>query len=473
VRVRLERYATVTRWMALKSWLLLVGGGLLLLVGLFSIFIAILMAAMTTNLKEDRAMFFLFFFTGLAPAIPGAIMIWRGIAERVHLGRFRELAALARHQPSFATEDVQRALDVGPRDAEKILLDAFARELLWDDQPGPVAAMAVAVAPTALGPAYRAPALLPHHGTPAPATPSGPSAALESPEQWVGQVLRGTYRVEAIVGRGGMGLVYAARHERTGRRYAVKTLLPGSPIGPDALRRFEREATAASALGHPNIVAVHDFDRTPGGTFFMVMDYVDGESLEQRLARVGSVPWADAKRIALDLAAALSAAHAHGLLHRDVKPANVILARGTPERAMLVDFGLVKPVEDAATSRVTRTGAAVGTPMYMSPEQARGEEIDVRSDVYALAATLYEVVTGAPPFFDRTLAAVYAKLLTTQAPPASSVGGSGIPPELDAVLARGLAKAPGDRYPSMDAFARALEAVEDHAPRTLRMSESA
>jgi serine/threonine-protein kinase len=467
VRVRLDRYGSVTRWVAVKSWLLLVGGGILLLTGLFSIFIAILMAATTTNLKEDRAMFFLFFFTGLAPATPGAIMIWRGVAARVLLGRFRELAALARQTPQFSTADVQRALDLGPRDAEKIVLDAFAHELLWDDGATPPQA-----AP-ALGPMYRAPALLPPQGTPSPSHAAGPHAALEKPEQWVGQLLRGTYRIEAIVGRGGMGLVYAARHERTGRRYAVKTLLPGSPIGPDALRRFEREAAAASALGHPNIVAVHDFDRTPGGTFFMVMDYVDGETLEQRIARVGSVPWSEAKRIALDLASALAAAHAHGLLHRDVKPANVILARGTPERAMLVDFGLVKPVEEAATSRVTRTGAAVGTPMYMSPEQARGEEIDVRSDVYALAATVFELVTGAPPFFDRTLAGVYAKLLTTRAPRASTVGGGGVPPELDAVLDRALAKHPGDRYATMAEFARALEAVEDHAPRTLRMSESA
>src|SRR5512140_1766215 len=152
------------------------------------------------------------------------------------------------------------------------------------------------------------------------------------------------------------------------------------------------------------------------------MDLLAGEALEHGLARGGRLPWAGAQGVVLELGAGLAAAHDHGLLHRDVKPANVFLARaGGGERAVLLDFGLVKPVEDAAISRITVTGAAVGTPLYMSPEQARGEAVDARSDVYGLAAVLFEMVTGAPPFLDRTLASVYARLLTTAAPAASSV----------------------------------------------------
>jgi serine/threonine-protein kinase len=282
-----------------------------------------------------------------------------------------------------------------------------------------------------------------------------------------GEVLNGTYRIESVLGAGGMGMVYAAQHLRTGRRYAVKTLLPDAQLSPDAIRRFEREATAASALGHPGIVAVHDFHETEGGVHYLVMDLLEGETLEQRLSRAGCLAWPEARRITLEVAAALSTAHDRGLLHRDLKPANIFLARaeGTPERAVLLDFGLAKPL-DAGRSRITVSGAAVGTPLYMSPEQARGEALDVRSDVYGLGAVLYEMVTGAPPFLDRTLAGVYARLLTESAPAATSAARYPLPPAVDDILACTLAKTPGERFDSMRALMGALERVGEAAQRS-------
>jgi serine/threonine-protein kinase len=398
------------------------------------------------GLWERRAGITVVLFFGLFPLVGSALMAWRGAVRRGELGRLRNLAALARQLPDFGPMDVARALDVGPALAHRAVVDALTSGIL-EDAPiparpsGPTAAMARTVS--------------------APPAASGPGA--EGAEAWIGTILHGTYQVESRLGAGGMGLVYRALHLRTGRRYAVKTLLPDARLSPDTLRRFEREATAASALGHPNIIGVHDFNVTPSGAYYLVMDLLEGETLEQRLHRVGSLPWADAQRIAVELGSALSAAHEHGLLHRDLKPANVFLAKsGTTERAVLLDFGLVKPMDDTAVSRITATGAAVGTPMYMSPEQARGDAVDARSDVYGLAAVLFEMVTGAPPFLDRTLASVYARLLTAPVPTASTVADKPIPRELDPILVRALAKTPGERYPDVRALVAELLRV---APR--------
>jgi serine/threonine-protein kinase len=251
----------------------------------------------------------------------------------------------------------------------------------------------------------------------------------------------------------------------------VKTILNGAHANEDTFRRFEREATAASALGHPGIVQVHDFNVTKGGTFYLVMDLLEGETLEARLERGGPLAWPDAQRIALELCAALAAAHGHGLIHRDIKPSNVFLAvsRGAPERSVLVDFGLVKPLAESG-SLLTSMGVVVGTPMYMSPEQARGEALDVRSDVYSLAAVIFEAITGAPPFLDRTLAAVYARLLNEPAPRASQVAKRRVPRAVDDVLARALAKDRAQRYPDARSFRDALAAVAEDGPTTQRMA---
>jgi serine/threonine-protein kinase len=249
----------------------------------------------------------------------------------------------------------------------------------------------------------------------------------------------------------------------------VKTILRGEHAAEGDIRRFEREATAASALGHPNIVQVHDFNVAPGGTFYLVMDLLEGETLGERLLR-GPLAWPEAQRIAIELSSALSAAHDHSLLHRDLKPSNVFLTKtkGAPERAVLVDFGLVKPLNEG--NKVTATGQVVGTPVYMSPEQARGETLDVRSDLYSLAAVVFEMLTGAPPFADKTMAALYARLLKEPAPRASQVARQPIPRAVDDVLSRALAKDKGARYADVRAFGGALAAVAEDVPTTERMA---
>jgi serine/threonine-protein kinase len=187
------------------------------------------------------------------------------------------------------------------------------------------------------------------------------------------------------------------------------------------------------------------------------MDLLVGESLESRLARVGRLPWPEARGVAIDVAEALAAAHRAGVLHRDVKPSNVFMAtrEGAAERAMLVDFGLAKPIVPGKGESVTRTGAIVGTAHYMSPEQARSEPVDERTDVYGLGATLYEMVAGVPPFLGASPFAVMAMLLQEQAVAPSSLAGN-VPPAADALILRALAKAPGDRWPSIPAMQAAL-----------------
>jgi serine/threonine-protein kinase len=297
-------------------------------------------------------------------------------------------------------------------------------------------------------------------GGPALAAVASAASTRPGAEQLVGQTLKGTWFVEGLLAAGGMGCVYTARHVRTGKRYAVKTLLPDERISVESLHRFEREARTASSLGHAGIVQVHDFD-LEGDPRFLVMDLLDGETLEQRLARMGRLPWQDARRVALEVADALAAAHAAGVLHRDLKPSNVFLARkeGLGERAVLLDFGLTKPIREGAGVWVTRTGAIVGTAHYMSPEQARGERgLDQRADVYGLGALLYEMVAGIPPFLGATPFAVLTSLLTEAPVPPSHLM-QGIPPALDALVVRALAKRPEDRPRDVRDFARELAAI--------------
>lgn len=452
---------------------MVIGGGLSTVIGTFGLVVGILMLVFPSDDAFPwRAGLVVGLFFGLFPFVAGVALLWRGIARRVRLGKFRELVAFGGSRSSFEAADLVATLQLSPRDAHLLVVDAVSHGLVFEDGAPPLPAspsfgfqpqttpmvplrrsVASGHAPTQLAGA-------------SPAPPSAPRAPAASPEAWIGTVLNDTYIVDAMLGTGGMGAVYAARHRRTGRRYAIKTLLPDTRLEPDAIKRFEREATAASAIGHPNIIGVHDFNESRDGVHYMVMDLLDGETLEQRLAKVGAVSWQEARARGLELASALAAAHARGLLHRDLKPANIFLARSpdaagrSVDRAVLLDFGLVKQMDDASISRITATGAAVGTPMYMPPEQARGEPVDVRSDVYGLGAVLYEMVTGTPPFFDRTLATVYAKLLTTQAPPASSLARQPLPPAFDHLLACALAKNPAERFAAMPAFARALASIE-------------
>ena len=299
-----------------------------------------------------------------------------------------------------------------------------------------------------------------HPETRTPGTPAIHETVEPAGTDLTGRTLKSTWEVERRLASGGMGTVYVARHTRTGRRYALKTMLPSAQLSESAIARFEREAKAATAIGHSGIAAVHDFDVTPEGMHYFVMDLFVGESLEARLARVGRLPWPEARRVTLEIADALAAAHRAGVLHRDVKPSNVFMAirEGQAERAMLVDFGLAKPIVPGGGQQVTRTGAIVGTAHYMSPEQARSEPVDERTDVYGLGVTLYEMLAGVPPFLGASPFAVMAMLLQEQ-PVAPSSLSPNVPPAADALVLRALAKAPGDRWPSVPAVQAALEAT--------------
>jgi serine/threonine-protein kinase len=500
MRVRLEAYEKVHRQLQRRALTMLVLGAL---GATFAVLSGLAIGMVIPRMENENLMaaWLLFFICCPIPGVASALLIWRGLVGRNRLHRFRDLAALTRSRAWFTNADVAYALRLSPFDAERAVLDAAAVGLMEEPAHAALPAMTPqpygSVPPPAMTPqpygSVPPPAMTPQpYGSVAPPamTPQPPVngasgvrpvqhsaeafantvAAASAPRSGgvglnPGDVLHGTYRIEGRLGAGGMGMVYSAFHLRTGRRYAIKTLLPDAQLSRDAIRRFEREARAASAIGHPGIVAVHDFHETENGVHYLVMDLLEGETLEQRLARVGSLPWAEARRIAVEVGSALAAAHERGLLHRDLKPANIFLARAKdmPERAVLLDFGLAKPISDAARSRITVSGTAVGTPMYMSPEQARGEALDVRSDVYGLGAVLYEMVTGAPPFLDRTLAGVYARLLTESAPAASATASHPVPPGVDDILACALAKTPAERFDSMRALMGALSAVKAEA----------
>ena len=266
------------------------------------------------------------------------------------------------------------------------------------------------------------------------------------------------YQVNAEIGRGGMAVVYRATDVRLKRAVAIKVLPPELAFREDVRRRFLREAQTAAQLSHPNIVPIYSVDERDGIVFF-VMGLVDGESLAARIAR-GPLSIADARRILGDVAGALAYAHAHGVVHRDVKPDNILLERESG-RPMVTDFGIARAVE--ADSRLTVTGIAVGTPAYMSPEQALGErDVDGRSDIYSLGVVAYQSLAGMLPFQAGNTPAMMMKHISETPRPLRSLRPD-VPPPLEGAIARALVKRPEDRWPTATAFRDAL--LRDEAPR--------
>ncbi|MCO5168194.1 MAG: serine/threonine protein kinase [Planctomycetes bacterium] len=275
----------------------------------------------------------------------------------------------------------------------------------------------------------------------------------------------GPYLLGRRLGAGGMGAVFEGVHERTGARRAVKTILVRPDERPEDLARFRREAALTSRLAHPNIVRIHEvgLDRPP---FFIAMDLVEGGSLQARLDREGPLPVAQAVEVAVKLADALAHAHAHGVVHRDVKPLNVIIdAAGEPR---LLDFGLAR-ASGALAERLTLTGEVLGTPRYIAPEQAAdARSVDGRADVYGLGGILYAMLTGQPPVPGQHLTEVLINVQTHVPPPPSSLRPE-VPPALDAVCARALAKEPDARFASALDLLEALRAAAGGAgPRRRR-----
>jgi serine/threonine-protein kinase len=269
------------------------------------------------------------------------------------------------------------------------------------------------------------------------------------------------YRIERELGQGGMATVYLAEDLRHHRRVAIKVLRPelAAVIGAE---RFLSEIRTTANLQHPHILAL--FDSGAAGSFlFYVMPFVEGESLRDRLRREKQLPIADAVRIATEVAGALDYAHRHGVIHRDIKPENILLHDGT---ALVADFGIALAASKAGGGRMTETGMSLGTPHYMSPEQAMGErEITARSDVYALACVTYEMLVGEPPFTGPTAQAIVAKVMTAE--PAGLVGQRrSIPPAVEAAVLTALEKLPADRFATAAEFAAALTSEQPTRVRT-------
>jgi eukaryotic-like serine/threonine-protein kinase len=265
------------------------------------------------------------------------------------------------------------------------------------------------------------------------------------------EALRGRYEIDREIGHGGMATVYLAQDVRDQRQVAIKVMHPRVANALNA-QRFLREIAIAGSMGHPLIVPLHDSGAVDDVLFY-VMPYVEGETLGQRLARVRRLPLADALAVAHDVADALGHAHAQGILHRDVKPENILLAAG---RALVADFGLARAIGAANYQKLTDTGVLVGTVYYMSPEQVRDDrDLDQRTDVYALGCILYEMLTGEPPYTGRGLTEVAARILQGPIPSARHLVRE-VPPALDAAIGRALAKRAEERFGSMAEFAAAL-----------------
>ncbi len=290
------------------------------------------------------------------------------------------------------------------------------------------------------------------------APPGGPATEDEEPPLAPDTVLAERYRIHDLVGRGGMGAVYRAEHLALGNTVAVKVLRASHGAHADMVRRFQREAVAASQIRHPGIVEVTDFGRTPDGRFYLAMELVEGETLARRLARLGPFIPAEAMSLVRELARALGAAHARGIYHRDIKPENVLLARDGS--AKLADFGIARLSEGPRDARETAAGVIFGTPHYMSPEQAAGQRQDGRCDVYALGVLLFELLTGAPPYVGASATHVLAAHLLSPVPRLPAHGPHGpLPPALADLVGRMMAKAAGDRPGTMAEVEAALEAV--------------
>jgi len=286
---------------------------------------------------------------------------------------------------------------------------------------------------------------------------AGPAANL------IGQVVADRYHVVKKLGEGGMGQVYLAEHVKMGRRSAIKVMNPSMVHDPDAVARFNREASNASRITHPNVCAIYDFGETPDGLIYLAMEFIEGEPLTDALERDGALPVPRAVNIFLQTADALQAAHDLGIVHRDLKPDNIMLTRKKSggDIVKVVDFGIAKAVGgDQPGQNVTKTGLVVGTPEFMSPEQLSGDTVDGRSDLYSLALVFYRMLTGKLPFEAATSQEVMIKRLIEEPSKLLQTRPDlTFPAGLQAVLDTALARSPVDRYQTVAKFAADVASV--------------
>src|SRR5436190_7971915 len=266
----------------------------------------------------------------------------------------------------------------------------------------------------------------------------------------IGREIGGRYRLTAPLGEGGMSTLWRAVDQQLDREVAVKILRPQYSADPGFAARFRQEARAVASLAHPNIVSVYDYGTDPdGATQFIVMQLVEGRDLAAILRQRGRISTDDAVQVAIAVASALEAAHRRGIVHRDVKPGNILITEDGDVK--VTDFGIARAVSEAS---MTVTGTTLGSVHYFSPEQARGDEVTGQSDVYALGIVLYEMLTGSRPFEGDSAAGVALKRLTEDPAPPETHGP--VPPGLSAIVMRALEREPANRYPDAGAFAEAL-----------------
>ena len=282
------------------------------------------------------------------------------------------------------------------------------------------------------------------------------------PDELIGATL-GNYKVTAKLGQGGMGAVYLAEHPVLGRNAAIKVLLPELCQNTELVERFFHEARTTARLRHPTMVDVFDFGALPDGRAFLVMDYLDGESLESVIGREGALPVHRALRIARQIALGTSVAHGEHIVHRDLKPDNIFLlpavAGSEEERVKILDFGIAKLGPGFGEAKVTRTGVVMGTPLFMSPEQCRGaREVDHRSDIYSLGCILFAMLAARPPFLSDSAGEIIGLQQHAEPPRLIDIGIS-VPDAVEGLLARMLSKSPDSRVQTMTEVAEAIDAI--------------
>jgi serine/threonine protein kinase len=290
---------------------------------------------------------------------------------------------------------------------------------------------------------------------------ASPSPSPDEERVPIGSILDGRYRIDAVLGSGGMGRVYRGEHTGIGRAVAIKVLHADLNRNRDAAARFQREALASGRLDHPNIVGVSDFGVLGDGACYLVMEVLEGESLGERLDRDRRIPWRDALVIVQGVLSGLHHAHERGVVHRDIKPDNVFLARkGRDVIVKILDFGIAKLYAGSADDPAsTRAGLTVGTPAYLSPEQAVGGEITPASDIYSTSILLYEMLTGRAPFEDKDPLAMLGAHVSREPPAIVEVAPDlELPPGLEDALQQGLAKTAADRMSTTD-FLATIETI--------------
>ncbi len=294
----------------------------------------------------------------------------------------------------------------------------------------------------------------------------GPTADL------VGQVVADRYHIIKKLGEGGMGAVYLGEHVKMGRKSAIKVMAAAMAQDPDAISRFNREAANASRISHPNVCQIYDFGETPDGLIYLAMEFIEGQALTSLIEKEGALPVSRAAGILKQAADALQAAHDLTIVHRDIKPDNIMVLQGRDgsDIVKVVDFGIARAVGgDETGQKVTKTGLVVGTPEYMSPEQLSGDKLDGRSDIYSLGLVFYRMLTGVLPFQADSAQETMIKRLTDEPMPLVDARPDIVfPEELQTVLDRALARMPGERYANAAEFGRdAAKAVAGlEAPET-------